>query len=180
MKINRGDILYFLGIGGIGMSALARWCHSLGAQIYGYDLQQTRLTMELEDEGMKIHYDIDVSRIPDNVVYAIYTPAVPQDNSELAFFYNSKIPLLKRSEFLGDITRDYFTIAIAGTHGKTTTSVMLSHILKNSNFSSLGKFLLNVLVLFAKSKSVVKIFTSCFLLPNCSAMSVHRNSIPPN
>ena len=89
MKINKGDILYFLGIGGIGMSALARWCHSLGAQIYGYDLQQTRLTKELEDEGMRIHYEIDVDQIPDKVVFAIYTPAVPQDNDELAFFNKS-------------------------------------------------------------------------------------------
>lgn len=114
------------------MSALARWCHSLGAEIHGYDLQQTRLTKELEDEGMNIHYEIDVNQIPEKVVYAIYTPAVPKENIELAFFTNSDIPLFKRSEFLGDISKDYFTIAIAGTHGKTSISALTAHLLKHA------------------------------------------------
>ncbi len=114
------------------MSALARWCHSLGASIHGYDLQPTKLTAELEKEGMIIHYNIDPDKIPENVDAAIYTPAIPKENAEYIFFAESDIPLFKRSEFLGDISKDYTTIAIGGTHGKTSISAVTAHILKNA------------------------------------------------
>lgn len=122
--------LYFLGIGGIGMSALARYFHHSGAQIFGYDIAESSLTKKLEAEGMIIHYDIDVSKIPENLDVVIYTPAIPDDHAELVFLRNSGLPVMKRAEMLGIVSRNKKTIAIAGTHGKTTTSSMLSHILK--------------------------------------------------
>ncbi len=133
--INRNEIIYFLGIGGIGMSALARWCYSLGAKIYGYDLQQSKLTSELISEGMIIHFDDDIIQIPDNVDLVVYTPAIPDDNTELDYFKKSGIPLMKRAELIGRITQNYFTIAIAGTHGKTSISALTAHIFKNAKLN---------------------------------------------
>lgn len=128
----RNKILYFLGIGGIGMSALARWCQQQGAIIYGYDLQSTQLTDRLISEGMKIHFEPDVNLIPENVEYVVYTPAVPIDNPEYTHFEKSGIPILKRAELIGRLTHDIPTIAIAGTHGKTSISALTAHILKNA------------------------------------------------
>lgn len=135
MKIKPGHTIYFLGIGGIGMSAIARWCNSLGANVFGYDLTSTRLTKALEDEGMRIHYDIDVNKIPLNVDLAIYTPAIPKNNKELQYFKSSNIPTIKRSEFLGEISDEYTTVAVAGTHGKTSITALTAHILKNAGLN---------------------------------------------
>ncbi|MBT3174331.1 MAG: UDP-N-acetylmuramate--L-alanine ligase [Lentimicrobiaceae bacterium] len=135
MTIKSGDILYFIGLGGIGMSALARWCKHLGAVVYGYDAQPTNLTDELIEEGMFLHFEENTSMIPENIDYVIYTPAIPQSNIELKYFRNTKTPIFKRSEFLSLITEQFRTIAIAGTHGKTSITALTAHMLKNAGLN---------------------------------------------
>ncbi len=126
--------MYFVGIGGIGMSAIARYFNNKNVNIFGYDRTKSSLCMELENEGMKIHYTEDTSQISVNKedTLVVYTPAISFDNIELNYFLNNNYILMKRSEVLGKITEDHFTIAIAGTHGKTTTSTMIAHILHES------------------------------------------------
>ncbi|MBE0650193.1 MAG: UDP-N-acetylmuramate--L-alanine ligase [Bacteroidales bacterium] len=124
------EILYFLGIGGIGMSALARYFHKQGCEIYGYDLTPSLLTRQLETEGMHIHYTDDISLIPAFVDKVIYTPAIPEENAERRYFKERGIPLHKRAEVLGEISHELFTIAVSGTHGKTSITAMIAHILK--------------------------------------------------
>lgn len=120
--------VFFLGIGGIGMSALARYFHKRGVIISGYDRVETPLTRKLVEEGMVISYQDEVVNIerPDLV---IYTPAVPSSSTLRKYFADSKVPMLKRSQVLGNISDSERTIAIAGTHGKTTTTAMTTHIL---------------------------------------------------
>jgi UDP-N-acetylmuramate--alanine ligase len=127
--------VYFLGIGGIGMSALARYFLSKGWKVFGYDKTPTSLTDRLQEEGMNIHFEEDVKQIPGQIDLVVYTPAVPLDHSEYKFFKEQQITLLKRAEVLGAIADGYTTIAIAGTHGKTTTTTLCAHLL---NQSSLG------------------------------------------
>lgn len=126
---NEKKIVYFLGIGGIGMSALARYYNAHACQIYGYDLHATPLTKALEQEGMKIHYTPDVTLIPQNVDKVIVTPAVPKSNPEFQYFREKQIPMLKRAEAIGEISQQLVTLAVAGTHGKTSITAMLAHIL---------------------------------------------------
>lgn len=121
--------VYFLGIGGIGMSALARYYHSQGAEVSGYDLTPSPLTKLLEDEGMAIHYEDNPTLLPALIDKVIYTPAVPTDLKEIAEIKRRGIPMLKRAAALGEISNNHFTIAVAGTHGKTTTTAMTAHIL---------------------------------------------------
>ncbi|MFZ4634967.1 MAG: UDP-N-acetylmuramate--L-alanine ligase [Saprospiraceae bacterium] len=121
---------YFIGIGGIGMSALARYYQRQGAAIYGYDRTATELTRTLEREGMHIHYDDDVRHIPEGVELVVYTPAVPAHHSELQWFRQNGYPVLKRAEVLGRISREKRAVAVAGTHGKTTTSSLVAHLLR--------------------------------------------------
>ena len=139
MNLDLYKHIYLLGIGGIGMSALARYFNAQGIQVSGYDKSKTTLTEKLEKEGIAIHYKDDISQISDEVkvakfaeILVIYTPAIDENNTEFHFFKEKGIIPLKRSEVLGIITRQSFTIAIAGTHGKTTTAALLTHILKNS------------------------------------------------
>lgn len=132
MIAEKGDILYFIGIGGIGMSALARYFHSLGAQIHGYDKTPTPLTESLQNEGMQIHFDDRPELIPANTRLAIYTPAVPATLNEFRTLKASGRPMMKRAEVLGAISKTMPTIAVAGTHGKTTVSSMIAHILHHS------------------------------------------------
>lgn len=138
MRIDEYDIVYFLGIGGIGMSALARWFAGTGTRIYGYDRTKTMLTTALEAEGMAIHYDDAVDNIPDAVrdhksgTLVVYTPAIPADHKEYTFLNEQGYVIAKRSEVLGLISKAYTTVAVAGTHGKTTTSSMVAHILKTA------------------------------------------------
>jgi UDP-N-acetylmuramate--alanine ligase len=127
--------VYFIGIGGIGMSALARYYKHAGAQVAGYDRTPSPLTAELEREGMAIHYDDDVTLIPpaftaspENVM-VIYTPAVSAEHSELNYFKNNNYTLIKRSEALGHIAATKTTLAVAGTHGKSTITTLLAHLL---------------------------------------------------
>jgi UDP-N-acetylmuramate--alanine ligase len=131
MKIKEVKHIYFLGIGGIGMSALARYFLKAGKMISGYDKTSTVLTKTLESEGMEIHYEENVSLIPDSIDMVIFTPAIPKDNAEYVHLINS-MPIYKRSEVLGMISKEKKTIAVAGTHGKTTTCSIVSYLLKNS------------------------------------------------
>jgi len=126
--------IYFLGIGGIGMSALARYFRSKGAVISGYDKTPTALTDELISEGMVIHFTDDPSVIPADVDLIIYTPAIPQELGEFKFLKGSGIPMLKRSQVTGKITEGKMTVAVAGTHGKTSISSLIAHILKRADY----------------------------------------------
>ena len=133
--------VYFLGIGGIGMSALARWFNNQGKKVSGYDLTATALTDQLRQEGIDVHFTDDVSLISEDVrsnkanTLVVLTPAIPSDHSEWAFFKAEGFDIKKRSEVLGMISLSKFTIAVAGTHGKTTTSSMVAHLLRSAGKS---------------------------------------------
>jgi UDP-N-acetylmuramate--alanine ligase len=133
MEFSSIKTVYFLGIGGIGMSALARYFKSMNVAIYGYDKTSTLLTTQLISEGMKIHFDENINLIPDNIDFVVYTPAIPSNHLELFHFQNNKYNLLKRSEVLGIIAKNSKAIGVAGTHGKTTISTMVAHLLKQSS-----------------------------------------------
>lgn len=124
---------YFIGVGGIGMSAIARYFNSRGIEVFGYDRTLTQLTQQLENEGIKIHYEDDVSQIPDGIDLVVYTPAVPRSHSELSYFFDNDFPVLKRAAVLGIISKAKKVIGIAGTHGKTTTSTITTHLLNEGN-----------------------------------------------
>lgn len=133
-KIDEISQLYFLGIGGIGMSALARYFHFHGKKVSGYDRTETALTRQLAEEGIEIHYEDNPALIPANTGLVIYTPAIPASLQELVWIKQQGWPMMKRSEVLGWITESSFTIAVAGTHGKTTISTMIAHLLRHSGF----------------------------------------------
>ena len=144
MNINDRHIIYFLGIGGIGMSALARWFMHTGCQVSGYDKTTTPLTQKLTDEGASIHYQDELSNIPAEVLnnkdktLVIYTPAIPADLQEYNYLLKKKYTIIKRSAALGLLTKNMFAVAVAGTHGKTTTSSMIAHILNVAGKSSVA------------------------------------------
>ena len=130
--------VYLIGIGGIGMSALARYFAVQGKAVAGYDRTSTELTKELEAAGISVHFKDDVNEVSDEFKNAettlvIYTPAVPTNHSELNYFRNNGFEVLKRSQVLGELSRTYNTVAVAGTHGKTTTSSIIAHLLKSSS-----------------------------------------------
>ncbi|RNC91720.1 MAG: UDP-N-acetylmuramate--L-alanine ligase [Allomuricauda sp.] len=134
MKLQTVHSVFFIGIGGIGMSALARYFRFLGKNVAGYDKVETPLTNDLEVLGIAIHFDDDIANVPHDFknpddTLVVYTPAVPSLHSELQYFKTHGFKVVKRSEALGIITRDSFCLAVAGTHGKTTTSCILAHIL---------------------------------------------------
>ncbi|MDA9774056.1 UDP-N-acetylmuramate--L-alanine ligase [Saprospiraceae bacterium] len=122
--------VYFLGIGGIGMSAIARYFRLKNKQVSGYDRAQTPLTKKLEEEGMKIHYTEDPQLIPSDIDMIVYTPAIPAEHLEWEALKATGLPIMKRAEVLGLLSRSYKTIAVAGTHGKTSTSSMTSYFLR--------------------------------------------------
>jgi UDP-N-acetylmuramate--alanine ligase len=124
--------VYFLGIGGIGMSALARYLNAAGVKVHGYDKTPTSLTSLLEAEGMKIHYDDRPDLIPDDTDLIVYTPAIPADLAEFRKASSGSFSMIKRSALLGEITDSKHTLAVAGTHGKTTVSSLLAHIMHSS------------------------------------------------
>ena len=136
MNLNQINNVYFIGIGGIGMSALARYFQNIGKQVSGYDKTPTMLTNELIEGGMNIHFEDNISLIPTNYfvenTLVIVTPAVPISHSEWNYFKERNFVIKKRAEVLGLITKDTFCFAVAGTHGKTTTSSILGHILYES------------------------------------------------
>ncbi|MEX1203436.1 MAG: UDP-N-acetylmuramate--L-alanine ligase [Ferruginibacter sp.] len=127
--------VYFIGIGGIGMSAIARYFVSRGVKVSGYDKTSTILTKQLEKEGMHIHYEDNVELIDKEADIVVFTPAIPASHSEFNFYRDQQYPLMKRSEVLGLITESHFNICVAGTHGKTTTSAMVAHILRHTGYS---------------------------------------------
>ena len=131
MKLGEGHSIYLLGIGGIGMSALARYYHSRGCIVAGYDRTPSPLTKQLEDEGMAIHYEDNPDLLPALIDVVIYTPAVPKSLKEFEVLRERNIPILKRAEALGHVSEHHFTIAVAGTHGKTTTTAMTAYILSH-------------------------------------------------
>ncbi len=128
---------YFLGVGGIGMSALARYFISLGWEVSGYDKTETPLTTSLKEEGVTIHFDDLGENIPTQFkdiesTLIIFTPAIPKNNGELIYFQSNHFQLLKRAQVLGLLTHNSKGLGVAGTHGKTTTSTLLAHILNES------------------------------------------------
>jgi UDP-N-acetylmuramate--alanine ligase len=137
VKFEKIENVYLLGIGGIGMSALARYFNAMGKQVRGYDKTRTTLTEELAAEKMEVYFDENVTRLekmkltPENTL-VIYTPAVPTAHLEYQYLLSKGFQIKKRSEVLGLITENSYTIAVAGTHGKTTTSSLIAHILRSS------------------------------------------------
>lgn len=126
--------VYFVGIGGIGMSALARYFHAKGVSVSGYDKTETALTRELQSEGISIHYSDDLKLISKEVDLVVYTPAIPKEHTELNYFINNGYTVVKRSDVLQAISQSSFNICIGGTHGKTTITSMVAHILRHSGF----------------------------------------------
>ena len=126
--------IYFLGIGGIGMSALARYFNSLGVTVSGYDKTETALTKQLSSEGINIQYEDNIALIDKAAQVVVYTPAIPKDHRGLNYYLQHNYAVVKRSDVLGAITNDSINICIAGTHGKTTISTMVGHILRHSSF----------------------------------------------
>jgi UDP-N-acetylmuramate--alanine ligase len=126
--------IYFIGIGGIGMSALARYFRFHGREVSGYDKTATALTHQLEKEGIAVHYEEDVDAIPKEADLVVYTPAMPAAHKELVWYQQHSYTLMKRSEVLGLITNSSFNICVAGTHGKTTITTMIAHILRHSGY----------------------------------------------
>lgn len=138
MDLQHIKAVYFIGAGGIGMSALARYFLHMGRVVAGYDKTPTPLTRELVQEGIPIHYDEDVEAIPEACKDAqsclvIYTPAVPETHKELAFFRRRGFEIQKRAQVLGTLTRSHKGLCVAGTHGKTSTSTMCAHIMHESH-----------------------------------------------
>ncbi len=138
MDLQHIKAVYFIGAGGIGMSALARYFLHMGRVVAGYDKTPTPLTRELVQEGIPIHYDEDVEAIPEackdvQSCLVIYTPAVPETHKELAFFRRRDFEIQKRAQVLGTLTRSHKGLCVAGTHGKTSTSTMCAHIMHESH-----------------------------------------------
>ncbi|MBO7529435.1 MAG: UDP-N-acetylmuramate--L-alanine ligase [Bacteroidales bacterium] len=126
-------MLYFLGIGGIGMSALARYFKAKGYEVAGYDRTPSPLTHCLENEGISIHYVDDPSLIPENIEFVVLTPAIPANALELKYLRDKNVRIVKRAEVLGMLSREHKALAVAGTHGKTTTTALVTHILMTAD-----------------------------------------------
>lgn len=153
MDLNQVRLVYFLGVGGIGMSAIARYFLARGIKVMGYDKTETVLTKKLENEGMLISYTDSLLPLQEWVniyskeqVLAIYTPAIPKQHPHFGFILHQGISWFKRSQVLGMLSQNFRTLAIAGTHGKTTTSALLAHLLTHANIpciAFLGGILIN-------------------------------------
>ena len=126
--------IYFIGIGGIGMSALARYFNTQGVFVSGYDKTPTALTDSLVEEGISIHFEDDLNQIDKAATVIVYTPAIPSEHKELNFYRDNGYLVVKRSDVLQWVTENAFTIGIAGTHGKTTTTSMTAHILRHTGY----------------------------------------------
>ena len=138
MEINSIKAVYFIGIGGIGMSAIARYFLNKGILVGGYDRTPSDLTQKLEEEGALIHYEENVALIPEackdkDSALIIYTPAIPASHQELVYFKENQFDLQKRAQVLGTLTRAHKGLCVAGTHGKTSTSTMCAHIMHESH-----------------------------------------------
>jgi UDP-N-acetylmuramate--alanine ligase len=133
-KLDTIKNIYFIGIGGIGMSALARYFVAKGCVVNGYDKTKTILTEALSELGIEIHYEDNIDLIDKNASVVVYTPAIPESHSELAYYRANGYEVVKRSDVLGWITEDTVNICVAGTHGKTTVSTMIAHLLRDSGY----------------------------------------------
>ncbi len=139
-KLENIQNIYFVGIGGIGMSALARYFNLQGKKVFGYDKTPSDITKNLMEEGISIQFEDDTSKLPSVIqdqenTLVVYTPAIPKSNTIITWFENKKYDILKRAELLGEISKNSICLAVAGTHGKTTTSAILGHILADCNRS---------------------------------------------
>jgi len=134
MNIDHIKKVYFIGIGGIGMSALARFFKERGTVVKGYDRTETELTKSLEAEGVDIHFEDSINALDKDAQLVVYTPAIPADHAELNWYREHNYPVYKRSDVLQWITESMFAITVAGTHGKTTVSTMIAHILRDTGF----------------------------------------------
>ncbi|MBO9571983.1 MAG: UDP-N-acetylmuramate--L-alanine ligase [Chitinophagaceae bacterium] len=134
IKLENIQRIYFIGIGGIGMSALARYFSFHGKKVRGYDRTETPLTKALVKEGIEVSYEDDVSAAPKDADLVVFTPAIPANHSQLNYYRNNNYTVVKRSDVLGAITEKSFNICIAGTHGKTTISTMVAHILRHTGY----------------------------------------------
>lgn len=134
IQIENIKSVYFIGIGGIGMSALARFFNQRGVQVFGYDKTPSDLTAALEAEGMQIHYSDDINKLVKDVDLVVYTPAISNTHTELNWYIEHKYQVVKRSDVLQAISEQMFSITVGGTHGKTTVSTMIAHILRNSEY----------------------------------------------
>ncbi len=132
METLRSDMVYFLGIGGIGMSALARYFLKEGYRVSGYDRTPSNITRSLENDGVLIHYQEDINAIPDDVAFVVMTAALPADSVEVAALRQRGIMIFKRAEVLGFLSRKSDAICVGGTHGKTTTTSLITHIFYSS------------------------------------------------
>lgn len=126
-------MIYFLGIGGIGMSALARYFKAKGHEVAGYDRTPSPLTKRLEAEGIAVHYSDDPHLVPENIDFVVLTPAIPSNSLELNYLRGRNVKIVKRAEVLGMLSRQHKALAIAGTHGKTTTTALVTHILMTAD-----------------------------------------------
>ncbi len=133
-KLNQIQKIYFIGIGGIGMSALARYFKAKGVSVSGYDKTSTPLTRELEASGIDIHYEERVDLIPKDADAVVYTPAIPAQQAELVYYRENNYTVVKRSDVLQWITEASFNICIGGTHGKTTVTSMTAHLLRHTGY----------------------------------------------
>jgi len=133
-KLDTIKNIYFIGIGGIGMSALARYFVAKGCVVNGYDKTKTILTEALSELGIEIHYEDNIDLIDKNASVVVYTPAIPESHSELAYYRANGYEVVKRSDVLGWITEGTVNICVAGTHGKTTVSTMIAHLLRDSGY----------------------------------------------
>ena len=141
MNLKNIHNVYFVGIGGIGMSAIARYFATNGKQVAGYDKTPSQITNDLEDLGVEIHFDdnlknISIPFLNKETTLVVYTPAIPNNHTELNYFLENDFTVLKRSEILGKITENTVCLAVAGTHGKTTTSSILGHIMTQEKATS--------------------------------------------
>jgi UDP-N-acetylmuramate--alanine ligase len=134
MNIAQLKKVYFIGIGGIGMSALARFFNERGTAVQGYDKTETDLTRQLAKEGIQIHFEDDLNLLDQQAELVVYTPAIPLNHQELNWYRDNGYPVYKRSDVLQWITESMYAITVAGTHGKTTVSTMIAHILRHTGY----------------------------------------------
>jgi UDP-N-acetylmuramate--alanine ligase len=161
--------IYFIGIGGIGMSAIARYFISNGITVSGYDKTASALSRELETEGMHIHYKDDISLLDKDADLVVFTPAVPKEHQELNWYRDNGYEVVKRSDVLQIITKNSFNICIAGTHGKTSISTMAGHLLRETGMvvmHSLVGYPLITILIFGEVETM-------FVLSKLTNMTAH-------
>lgn len=138
MNIKNINKVFFLGIGGIGMSAIARYFASQGISVLGYDKTPSPMTDSLKAEGIEVYFEDNLDVLTDDIDLVVYTPAIPKSNAFYHYFLQEDFEMMKRAEVLGLISKDKFTVAIAGTHGKTSVSAQVTHLLKESAYGCTG------------------------------------------